>query len=170
MATTEILSDGHRKLKKEFSCGKVILDNYLKNQASQDVKRMLSACYVKVDNETGLIQGYYTLSNNSIPLKLVPENFKNHLPASYSSLPATLLGRLAVDDRFKGCGIGKMLLIDALSRSYGLSRMIGSFAVAVDPLDKEAEGFYSKFGFIMLPDSRKMFLPMATIEQLFNEY
>lgn len=169
MATTEILSDSHRKLKKEFSCGKVILDNYLKNQASQDVKRMLSACYVSVDNETGLIQGYYTLSNNSIPLKLVPENFKNRLPASYSSLPATLLGRLAVDDRFQGCGIGKMLLIDALSRSYGLSRMIGSFAVAVDPLDKEAEGFYSKFGFIMLPDSRKMFLPMATIEQLFNE-
>lgn len=167
MPITEILSDGHRKLKKEFSCGKLMLDNYLKNQASQDVKRMLSACYVSVDKETGLIQGYYTLSNNSIPLKLVPESFKNHLPASYNSLPATLLGRLAVDDRFQGCGIGKMLLIDALSRSYGLSRMIGSFAVAVDPLDKEAEGFYSKFGFIMLPDSRKMILPMATIEQLF---
>lgn len=170
MVPTEILSDSHRKLKKEFSCGKVILDNYLKNQASQDVKRMLSACYVAVDNETGLIQGYYTLSNNSIPLKLVPEDFKNRLPASYSSLPATLLGRLAVDDRFQGHGIGKMLLIDALSRSCNLSRMIGSFAVAVDPLDKEAEGFYLKFGFIMLPDSRKMFLPIATIEQLFNEY
>jgi GNAT superfamily N-acetyltransferase len=168
MATTEILSERHRKLKKEFSCGKVVLDNYLKNQAGQDVKRMLSACYVSLDPETGLIQGYYTLSNNSIPLQWIPESFKNRLPSSYGSLPATLLGRLAVDGRFRGRGIGKMLLIDALNRNYGLSRVIGSFAVAVDPLDEEAEGFYAKFGFIMLPDSRKMFLPMATIEELFN--
>jgi GNAT superfamily N-acetyltransferase len=167
MATTELLSKSHGKLRKDFSCGKALLDSYFKTQASQDVNRMLSVCYVSIDNGTGMIQGYYTLSNNSIPLKSVPANFKNNLPDSYRSIPATLLGRLAVDDRFKGHGIGKMLLIDALHRSYELSRLIGSFAVAVDPLDDEAEGFYSKFGFIMLPDSGKMFLPMKTIEALF---
>lgn len=167
MVTTQILSQIHRKLKNDFACGNILLDTYLKAQAGQDVKRKLSACFVSVDNKTGLIQGYYTLSSNSIPLAIVPDNYKKHLPDSYSSIPATLLGRLAVDSRFKGLGIGKMLLIDALSRSYEISISVGSFAVVVDPLNEEAEKYYTRFGFILLPDSHKMFLPMKTVEKLF---
>lgn len=168
MATTEILSHYHKKLTIGFSCGKTMLDTYLKSQAGQDVKRKLSACFVSIDNVSGLIQGYYTLSNNSIPLGLIPENYKNKLPVSYGSIPATLLGRLAIDSRFQGAGIGKMLLLDALSRCYEISKSVGSFAVVVDPLDEEAERFYAKYGFILLPDSRKMFLPMKTIGKLFE--
>ncbi|HEY5509842.1 MAG TPA: GNAT family N-acetyltransferase [Prolixibacteraceae bacterium] len=168
MATTVILCHDHRILTSDFNCGKFILDTYLKTQASQDVKRKLSACFVSVDHVSGLIQGYYTLSNNSIPLKLIPEIYRNKLPPSYSSIPATLLGRLAVDVRFKGIGIGRMLLIDALSRSYEISKSVSSFAVVVDPLDEEAERFYTKYGFILLPDSCKMFLPMKTVGKLFE--
>jgi len=58
-------------------------------------------------------------------------------------------------------------LIDALSRSYEISKSVGSFAVVVDPLDEDAEKFYFKYGFILLPDSSKMFLPMKTIGKLF---
>lgn len=132
MITTEILSNSHKKLKLDFSCGKELLDTYLRTQASQDVRRKLSACFVSLDPDSGLIQGYYTLSNNSIPLDLVPDNFKNQLPNSYHSIPTTLLGRLAVDKRFKGTGVGKMLLIDALKKCYEISKSIGSFAVVVD--------------------------------------
>jgi GNAT superfamily N-acetyltransferase len=167
MITTEILSNIHKKLKLDFSCGIAMLDTYLKTQASQDIRRKLSACFVSLNEETGLIQGYYTLSNNSIPLNIVPDSFKNQLPDSYHTIPTTLLGRLAVDKRFKGMGVGKMLLIDALRKSYEISKSIGSFAVVVDPLDEEAESFYTKYGFILLPDSRKMFMAMKTIEKLF---
>ncbi|MCK9411807.1 MAG: GNAT family N-acetyltransferase [Prolixibacteraceae bacterium] len=169
MATTVILSHDHRTLTSGFNCGKFLLDTYIKTQASQDVKRKLSACFVSVDHVSGLIQGYYTFSNNSIPLGLIPENYKNKLPVSYSSGPATLLGRLAVDARFQGAGIGKMLLIDALNRSHEISQSVGSFAVVVDPLDDEAARFYTKYGFILLPDSHKMFLPMKTVGRLFEE-
>jgi len=55
-----------------------------------------------------------------------------------------------------------------LKRSYDASLKIGSFAVVVDPIDHYAEFFYYKFGFIKLPDSGKMFLPMNTIAQLFE--
>lgn len=153
--------------RNEFSCGKDILDSYLKHQANQDVKRKLSACFVLIDNRDGLIQGYYTLSNCSIPLQQVPEKLRKRFPKTYTSVPTTLLGRLAVDKRYKGQGIGKILLIDALKRSFDNSKTIGSFAVVVDPLDEEARSFYAKYGFIMLPDSLKMFLAMKTIEQLF---
>ena len=162
---TENLNPGHRK--NEFSCGKEMLDNYLRRQANQDIKRKLSACFVINDEESNLIKGYYTLANNSIPREIIPKLYQEKLPKSYSSIPATLLGRLAIDKRFQGKGIGKLLLIDALKRSYEISKDIGSFAVVVDPLDKDAVFFYAKYGFIMLPDSRKMFLPMKTIRNLF---
>lgn len=164
---TEHLTFLHNK--KEFSCGKIMLDNYLQRQASQDIKRKLSACFVLPDNEANLIKGYYTLSNNIIPLDLIPDSYKKQLPESYSSIPATLLGRLAVDSRYQGQGIGKVLLIDALKRSFIIAKSIGSYAVVVDPLDKEAENFYNKYGFIKLPDSGKMFLPLKVINQLFEE-
>ena len=164
---TELLDVKHRK--KDFICGKDMLDRYFHEQANQDIKKKLSACFVKEDSGTRLVQGYYTLSNSSVPKDFIPFEIQKKLPPSYSSIPVTLLGRLAIDSRFHGKGIGKLLLLDALYRSYDLSKQIGSFAVVVDPLDIEAEDFYSKYGFIKLPDSGKMFLPMKTIEQLFQK-
>ena len=163
---SEPLNSTHKK--SNFSCGKEMLDVYIHNQANQDVKRKLSACFVINEKETNLIKGYYTLSNNSIPSKSVPNQIQKKLPRSYESIPTTLLGRLAIDNRFQGQGIGKLILIDALKRSYEISKTIGSFAVIVDPIDQDAENFYEKYGFIKLPDSGKMFLPMKTISQLFK--
>lgn len=163
---SEPLNSAHKK--SDFSCGKEMLDRYIQEQAGQDVKRKLSACFVVNDVETNLLKGYYTLSNNSIPIELVPNQIQKKLPRSYKSIPTTLLGRLAIDNKFQGQGIGKLILIDALKRSYEISKTIGSFAVIVDPIDQEAENFYDKYGFIKLPDSGKMFLPMKTISQLFE--
>lgn len=162
---TTVLDSTHPK--QEFSCGKEMLDTYLHRQAKQDIDRKLSACFVLEDTETKLIQGYYTLANNSLPLSLVPPDLQKKLPKSYTAIPTTLLGRLAIDQRFQGKGVGKLLLIDALFRSYQASETMGSFAVIVDPLDEEAERFYFKYGFIQLPDSGKMFLAMQTIARLF---
>lgn len=163
---SEPLNSTHKK--SDFSCGKEMLDTYIQKQANQDIKRKLSACFVINETETNLIKGYYTLSNNSIPSEFIPDQIRKKLPRAYESIPTTLLGRLAIDNRFQGQGIGKLILIDALKRSYEISKTIGSFAVVVDPIDQDAENFYNKYGFIKLPDSGKMFLPMKTISQLFE--
>lgn len=154
--------------RNDFDCGKDLLNNYLRNQAGQDLKRKLSACFVLAEPETNIVQGYYTLANNSIPLSHFPENLQKKLPKSYLSIPTTLLGRLAIDKRLQGKGIGKILLIDALKRSYETSQKIGSFAVVVDPIDKEAEMFYEKYDFIKLPDSEKMIIATKTLKELFG--
>lgn len=163
---TEPLDSKHDR--DNFSCGKDLLDNYFWTQAKQDVKRKLSACFVLIDKETDIISGYYTLSSCSISNDLIPESFKKKLPKSYSTIPTVLIGRLAVDKNFQGKGVGKLLLIDSLKRCYETSKSIGTFAVIVDPLDAEAEKFYKKYGFLNLPDSGKMFLPMKIIEELFE--
>jgi len=154
--------------RKDFDCGKELLNDYLKTQAGQDVKRKLSACFVLADSETKVIQGYYTLSNNSIPLSSFSEQIQKKLPKSYDSIPTTLLGRLAIDKKYQGKGIGKIILIDALKRSFGISNEIGSFGIIVDPIDEEAKGFYQKYDFIELPNSGKMFIATQTLKELFD--
>ncbi|MEM6316374.1 MAG: GNAT family N-acetyltransferase [Bacteroidota bacterium] len=153
--------------KSAFTCGNTYLDNYIQKQAKQDIKRKLSACFV-MPNEENEIKGFYTLSNAGIPREVIPEDIKKKLPRAYESLPVTLLGRLAISEKNKGQGLGKLLLIDALKRSFQVSKVIGSMAVIVDPVDGNAVKFYDRFGFISLPDSEKMFLPMKTVEQLFK--
>lgn len=159
------LNRDHKK--QDFTCGKELLDNYLQKQAKQDVKRKLTACFILPDEDLAVI-GYYTLSSAAVSREIVPEDIRNKLPKSYVNLPATLLGRLAIDKKFAGQGYGELLLIDALKRSYDISiSSIGSMAVIVDPIDTQGIKFYGKYGFIALPDSGKMFMPMNTIAQLF---
>lgn len=160
------LNSSHKKA--AFRSRNAQLDNYLHRQAKQDVKRKLSACFILADSENN-VQGYYTLSNAGIDREFVPEEIKKRLPPSYQSLPVTLLGRLAIDDNYKGKGLGKLLLIDGLKRSVQVSNIIGSMAVVVDPIDESATKFYERFQFTRLPGSGKMFLPMKTIEELFGK-
>lgn len=160
---TNVLGASHEKAK--FSCGKAMLDNYIQKQAKQDVKGKVSACFILSDDDK-VIKGYYTLSNGSIPRSQLPESFVKQLQ-KYHDLPVTILGRLAVDNKFKGQKLGSLLLLDALKRSYDATSNLGSMAVVVDPIEQEAKEFYTKYGFTLLPDSGRMFMPMATIEQLF---
>lgn len=164
----ELLGKKHNR--EDFDCGKELLNNYLKTQAGQDIKRKLSACFVLSDKGTNTIKGYYTLSNTSIPLSSFSEKIQKKIPKSYTSVPATLLGRLAIDIKYQGKGIGKILLIDALKRAYDASIEIGSFAVVVYPIDQEAERFYKKYDFIKLPDSGKMFIAIKTLSELFGDH
>lgn len=155
--------------RKGFCCGKSTLDHYIQKQVNQDIRRKLSVCFI-IAGTANQIKGFYTLSNDSISLDELPEEIRKKFPQAYTHLPVTLLDRLAVDLKFHGSGLGKMLLIDALKRSYEVSlKSIGSIAVVVSPLDDEAEVFYKKFGFFSLHDSQKMFLPMKTISKLFDK-
>lgn len=114
----------------------------------------------------GAIGGYYTLSSTSIQLGELPEKTVRKLPR-YPLLPATLLGRLAVDRRQQGKGYGRFLLADALYRAARSE--IASFAVIVDTKDDSARRFYERESFLPFPDQpMKLFRPIADIRQLFN--
>jgi ribosomal protein S18 acetylase RimI-like enzyme len=154
--------------KSIFDCGYALLDGYIKTQARQDVDRDLSACFVLID-DTDVVKGYYTLSANSIKRDIFPENISKKLPPSYQDLPTILLGRLAIDRSLQGQGYGEIMLIDALKRCFEISESLGTIAIVVDPIDEKAQRFYERYGFIQLPDSGKMFLPMKTIEMIFRK-
>lgn len=158
----EILNSQHKK--SGFDCGNDLLNNYIRRQAKQDVSRDLSACYILNDSDDKRIIGYYTLSGNSINRNDFPEDLIMKLPPSYVNLPTVLLGRLAVENTYKGKGFGETLLIDALKRCVDISKKLGIIAVIVDTIDQKAVTFYESYGFILIPSTNKMFIPIKTIE------
>jgi len=114
----------------------------------------------------GTIAGYYTLSATSVQLGELPAQTVRKLPR-YPLVPATLLGRLAVDRRHQGKGYGRFLLGDALHRAARSE--IASFAMIVDAKDESARRFYERESFLPFPDQpMKLFRPMTDIRRLFD--
>jgi predicted GNAT family N-acyltransferase len=164
--TIEPLGSHHDRA--AFTCGKAPLDNYLSRQARQDMERMVSVTYVLLGTGPGEVAGYYTLSATSVLLDDLPTDVAKRLPR-YPAVPATLLGRLAVATAYRGHRLGELLLIDALRRSLGNCRTIGSTAVITDAKDGDAQRFYEKYGFRTFEGiPRRLFLPMATVKELFR--
>jgi ribosomal protein S18 acetylase RimI-like enzyme len=162
----EALSKQHDRA--GFSCGVEPLDRYLQEQAGQDARKHMAAPFVLCEGKSNAILGYYTLSALSIDVGAWPANVARKLP-KYPVVPATLLGRLAVDLRLRGKGAGEHLLMDALGRAFEASREIASVAVVVDAKDEKAVAFYRRYDFIPFADhANRLFLPMGTIEQLFR--
>ena len=150
----------------DFCCGVDALDRYFHHQAMQDRRRSVSAPYVLVDRAAGTVVGYYTLSTASIPRASLPQALARRLP-KYETLPVLLLGRLAVDLRYRGRGIGRLLLLDALARCLDTSRKVGLIGVLVDAKDDAARAFYEHHGFLRLADREyTLFLPIASIAAL----
>src|SRR5262249_41034818 len=143
-------------------CGKPSLDAFLHNFVSQYEKRRLGKTYVAVARGDKRIVGYYTLASGAIAFAHLPAKAAKKLPRH--PVPVALLARLASDESAKGKGLGKMLLVDALTRCLALSEQLGIHAVEVDAIDDEARAFYEKFGFVALNDTAlHLYLPIATI-------
>jgi predicted GNAT family N-acyltransferase len=143
-----------------FTCGVESLDCYLKTQAGQDVRRKANAVFVmsEVDEPTHVL-GYYTLCAMAISQGEVPEAARKHVPR-YPLVSATLIGRLAVAKGRQGQRLGAVLLADALQRAFDSAGTVGSSMVVVDALDESAAGFSAAHGFVRLPDSLRLVLPM----------
>jgi GNAT superfamily N-acetyltransferase len=147
----------------EFSCGKPPLDDFLRLRSSQYEKRRLGRTYVALFPGANMVAGYYTLAAGAIAVADLPPEAAKWLRKH--PVPVLLLGRLAVDQKARGQGLGRALLRDALLRTLDLSEKLGVFAVEVLAIDADARDFYRKYGFVSLADNDlHLFLSMKTIE------
>lgn len=145
-----------------FRSGSEPLNRYLREQATQDIRRRVTACFVALAGGQR-IAGYYTLASASLLLAHLPASTGKQLPR-YPTVPAVRMGRLAVDQAFEGQGLGGALLADALDRAARSE--IAAFAMVVDAKDEAAAAFYQHHGFVPLPDSPlTLFLPLATVRR-----
>jgi ribosomal protein S18 acetylase RimI-like enzyme len=149
-----------------FSCGTEALDRYLRSQVTQDIRRRVTNCFVAVESEGSIVAGFYTIAAASIPTPDLPESVTKKLPR-YPSLPAIRVGRLAVDKRFHGRGLGGALLADAAARGFASEAV--AYAMLVDAKDDDAVAFYEHHGFQRLASQpRSLFLVLATAAKAFG--
>ena len=155
--------------KKDFSCGESSLDDYLQTKAGQHQKRNIAKATVAVAPQLPKkIAGYYTLNTSTIDYNSFPVSYQKKLPYGLD-IPSAKIGRLAVDLRHQGQGLGEELLIDAFYKVYRLSFDIAIHSIIVDSLNEKASAFWQKHDFIPFEDQPgSLFLPIATVGKLFN--
>ena len=148
-----------------FECGQPLLDEWLKDRASQFDRRDLSRTFVATRPELVAVLGYYAISTHRVVYEVLPTAEAKGLPRL--AVPVLLIGKLAVDRRVQGQGLGALLLVDALRRALQISEQVGIRAVEVDAIDDTARKFYLKFGFrSLLDDPRHLFLTISEIRKL----
>ena len=145
-----------------FDCGKPQLNNYLKRYAWQNQQKRYSMTFIATVENSKEIAGFYCTSASSIEFANIPDSLNRKLP-KYPA-PVMLIGQLAVDRKMQGKGLGKVLLMHALSNAVRISAEMGIFAVRVDTIDESAKRFYLKYGFVSLKDvESSLILPIKTI-------
>ncbi len=141
-----------------FCSGSDELDRYFRDHVTQDIRRRLSNCFVLLDTRDALA-GYYTFAATSVPVNELPADLTQRLPR-YPSLPAGLIGRLAMDRRFQRQGLGSLLIADAASRAIRAEPAI--YALVVDAKHDEAAAFYLHLGFQrFLSQPRRLFIALS---------
>ena len=152
-----------------FSCGIDDLDRYLKTQAGQDVRRKANGVFVLVEAaRPDAVLGYYTLCATSLPQGEIPAAARKNLPR-YPLVSAILIGRLAVCVARQGQRLGALLLADAVQRVYASAVTIGASMMVVDAINERAASFYVAHGFVRLPESLRVVLPMEVVKRLVGQ-
>lgn len=149
--------------REHFQSGSKPLDRYIREQALQDIRRRVSACFIALNSQQQLV-AYYTLASASVLLDQLPSTIQKKLPR-YAAVPAVRMGRLAVDRDHHHKGLGSALLADALTRACRSE--ITAFALIVDAKDQAACRFCQNHGFINLShQGQSLFLPLASTASL----
>lgn len=147
-----------------FQCGRDPLDEYIRRYASQDVRKNVARVFVATpENDPEQLAGFFTLSAGSVSCSSLPASLARKLPRY--PVPVALIGRLAVDMKFQGKGLGSILLADACQKVSRASSVLAVAGIIVDAKDGEAIAFYEHFGFIPLQgQADRMMLPASMFQ------
>lgn len=152
--------------RQRFDCGRPELNDWLKRTARQHRDKGLSKTWVAIhEAEPDRICGFYALSLAELDHSQLPETrAKNRLPGR---VPGIRLGRLAVDVECQNRGLGRLLLMDAMTRALRIHQEAGGIGLFVDAKDEVTADWYRHFGFVTLPDRPLMlFYPVNQLSTL----
>ena len=153
-----IFSDDVEYDLSHFDCGEESLNTFLTAHLKRQHRGKFLRGYVLVaSGEKPRVLGYYTLSGSCFEKAYLPSKTQQKR-VPYKNVPSVTLGRLAIDKRFQGQGLGELLV----------THIHGIF---VEALNDSAKNFYLKLGFIALQaeNENTLFLPTKTIERLFAD-
>jgi GNAT superfamily N-acetyltransferase len=131
-----------------FDCGTESLNHWLQRRALLNQLGGVSRTSVICQEE--VVVAYVSLAAGSIVLADLPGALRRNMP---NPLPVVVLGRLAVDRRHQGLGLGRALVAHAIRQSLQAQQLIGARLLLVHALDEGAAAFYRRLGFRPSPIS-----------------
>jgi GNAT superfamily N-acetyltransferase len=138
-----LLAGEHRL--EGFDCGESALNDWFTRRALGNQEAGTSRTWVVIDKPTRMVVAYYASSTASVMRAAAPRRIARDQPAD---LPAILLGRMAVDSRHRGKGLGVAMLKHFMAKAVEVSEKIGVRLVLVHAKDEQAKDFYRHHGFI----------------------
>lgn len=123
-----------------FGSGEPELDQWLARPAQRNQASGGSRTYVTARG--GRVVGYHSLATGSVAHADVSGKVRRNQP---NPIPVILLGRLAVDRKEQGRGLGAQLLRDASIRAVEAANVVGVRALLVHALHEQARQFYRNF-------------------------
>lgn len=150
LSVPDMLTEAHDV--SAFSCGKPMLDHWLKSRALANQQKGFTA--VIVVHDTWRVVGFYGLAPSTVVPAILPRAVRTGQPPD--PVPCLLLGQLAVDSGWTGLGIGTGLLTHALRRCVQAAALVGGRALMVRAVDDEAAAFWRRRGFLASRDDALM--------------
>lgn len=144
-----LLTDEHEL--SDFESSSPILNDWLQKRARRNHRLNFSRVFVVCLESTSTVIAYYCLSAASIQRDHLPKSLKRNAP---DPIPAVVLGRLAVDRRYEGQGLGRDLVKHAIATAKIAAQSVGVRVLLAKAKDERALAFYRDVcGFVELPDS-----------------
>ncbi|MCX5958747.1 MAG: N-acetyltransferase [Cyanobacteria bacterium] len=157
----ELLLDPKRHDRSAFACGESALDAFLQRHAHQNMRKGISQTWVLVSpDKPSTIAGYYCLAPAEVVLaNLQPADAR---PLPPYPIPCFRMGRLARDLRWRGEGMGALLIGLAVERCLRARQSVGGYALIVDAKGEKAKNFYLRYGFRPYIDTpNSLYLPFG---------
>jgi len=146
---------GDVALAQTFDCGVPDLNKWLQNYAWQNHNSGGARVYLSIDRDANQIAGYFCLSAAGVEYKSAPARVARGL--AHHAIPVALIGRLGVDQRYRGRKLGRFLVLEALRRVLEVADTMGVRAVIVVAKDDNAAEFYKRLGFEVSADDPRLF-------------
>ena len=131
---------------QSFESGERSLDEWIVQRSLRNEREGASRTYVICCDK--VVVGYYALSTGSIASVSAPGRVRRNMP---DPIPVMVLGRLAIDRRWQGRGLGQALLRDAILRTIQVAEIAGIRAIVVNAISENAKRFYEKYDFKSSP-------------------
>lgn len=153
LSAPELLTEKHDS--SRFDCGHDSLDDWLRRRARVNQVSGASRTYVACSGDR--VVGYYCLSSGALAVTEAPGPLRRNMP---DPIPMAVLGRLAIDRKWQGQGLGAALLQDAVVRTAQAALIVGIRCILVHAISDEAKAFYEYHGFTASP-THPMLLVMS---------
>lgn len=155
--------------RNRFDCGVEALNLWLRQTALQHQTKGISRTFVATPSGAGDVQdyvsagyadiektsilGFYALASAFVLTEDLPPELTKRYPRQ---IPVTRLGRLAVRSDLQGQGLGRLLLMDAVTRSRNAALSVGSAGIFVDAKNAAAASFYAQYGFMLCKGHKEL--------------